>query len=461
VTTRQAVPAGSTPEGATPEAAVPCAVLLSEPRLQAKRIAASDTRGIILISLDTLRADHLSCYGYARKTSPNLDAFAEKHLRFLQPIAQSNWTLPSHISMFSSLYVSTHGLENKWSSVRRLRTVATALREHGFRTQAMVDGGFLGPHFGFSHGFEGYEDFEKQGFAAILPAAEEWLRAEAEGPFFLFLHTYDTHGPYAPPAPFFGYFPLPERGVSEEIRSGVSGDFLSARDRPERVAQNPLSANDLTHIVNLYDASIVYMDHLLGPFLRFLEESGFWDNLLVVITSDHGEAMMEHGTLCHGFTFHEELLRVPLLVRLPGAEEAREFEPVVELVDLAPMILDWAGAEIPEEMQGRSLLGLIEGREAAERPAYAEGKGLIAYRDAQYKFIGGKGVLPELYDLRLDPWEKVNLAARMGELSEGLAAELQAFQEENRKLLGRKVGTEVKPSEDLAERLRDIGYVGR
>jgi arylsulfatase A-like enzyme len=454
VTARMRASAGTPP---APDSQ--CLALLSEPTLQMKQVVDEAAAGIILISLDTLRADRLSCYGYARKTSPHLDSFAQKYIQFLHPIAQSNWTLPSHISMLSSLYVSTHGVESKWYSVRRLHTLAESLRDHGFRTKAVVDGGFLSAEYGLCHGFESYESCDKGGFVEVLPAAEQWLGKYGRGPFFLFLHTYDTHGPYAPPAPFFDYFPLPAEGVAEEIRDGVPDEYLALRASPGKIADHPVSATDLVQISNLYDSGIVYMDHLIGPFLEFLEAQPFWENLAVIITSDHGEAMMEHGSLCHGATFYEELVRVPLLVRLPGMDQPRRIEQLVELVDLPATILDWAGAEIPQDMQGRSLMPLLEGHEVPRKPAHAEGRGVMGYRDEQYKFIWGQNRPPELYDLERDPWEQVNLAARRPKRVDELTNEVRTFREGNQGLFGRNVAEQIEPSDTLVEKLKALGYV--
>ena len=223
---------------------------------------AKNPHGIILISLDTLRADHLGCYGYQRNTSPSIDAFARESIVFENAVVQSPWTLPSHMSIMTSLYPSFHGVTNKSSRLAdEHTTLAELLQESGYQTAAFTDGGLVSGEFGFNQGFDVYED-EWIGIANILPKAEKWLDNNASKPFFLFIHCYDIHEPYNPPPPYNSIF----HDFTYSGHLVPSSTILTAA----RKGQVTVTNEDLRHFIALYDGGIRYTDEKIGEFLSYL-----------------------------------------------------------------------------------------------------------------------------------------------------------------------------------------------
>jgi arylsulfatase A-like enzyme len=251
---------------------------------------------VLLISLDTLRPDHLGCYGYGKGTSPNLDRFAKQALVFTNCRSQAPWTLPSHISLFTSMLPSTNGVDNLNKVLPpEIPTLAQLLREEGYRTAALVNNGQMRKHWGFARGFDTWHEFEVDtpagSCANITRAALTWLGVrEAAAPFFLFLHYYDTHDPYDAPEPY--------RKQMGTTLTGAQARKLCFR---HRTPQRPITDKALlADLMAAYDAEIAWLDHELGKLLDAVPP-----NTLVVIFSDHGEAFEEHGWLLHGATLYK------------------------------------------------------------------------------------------------------------------------------------------------------------
>jgi arylsulfatase A-like enzyme len=273
---------------------------------------------VVLISLDTLRADHLGAYGYSRNTSPSIDAFARESFVFDRTLAPAPNTPPSQMSMMTSLYPGRHGFTgNNDALAPEIETLAQRLRKAGLQTAGFVDGGFLSAEFGFARGFDVYDD-EGGGLAEILPRAIRWLDTHDEDPFFLFLHTYDIHAPYISPAPFDGMF----------HETPYDGDVIPTSQRLAKLFMDPsaLTPEILRHFVDSYDEGIRYADSKMGDLIRYLDQRGRLEDTLVIITSDHGEEFGEHGSVIHWQLYYQPNLRVPLIVRPPGG--ARTFSSV-------------------------------------------------------------------------------------------------------------------------------------
>lgn len=332
-------------------------------------------RAVILISIDTLRRDHLGCYGYGRDTSPVIDRFARKEaVLFEQAYAQAPYTLPSHMSMLTGLYPDTHGVllpfrgDGSMRSVRLaegVETLAEVLKGRGFATSAFTDGVLVDGKFGFGQGFDAYRDerdpdYEKNGFRRYGIALHQWIRDHANDDFFLFVHTYDTHSPYAPPEPFRSRFAGAPSGGDLPQGSTVLLAFLGVH----RI-QMGLRFRTLPELVDVYDGCIAFVDHELGKLFQVLRETGRWEEALVIVTSDHGQSFMENGCMVgHGvFAGNEEIL-VPLIVKFPGsAFGGRRVEHVVESVDLVPTVCSVLGIPAPAACQGQDLLcGVRDGR---------------------------------------------------------------------------------------------------
>ncbi|MEE2678687.1 MAG: sulfatase [Myxococcota bacterium] len=404
-------------------------------------------RGVVLLCLDTLRADHLGAYGYPRETSPAIDALAAESVVFERAIAQAASTLPSHRALFQSRHVSQETGEAP--------VLAEVLREHGFRTAAFTGGGYVAATFGFDRGFERYEE-DEQGLGAALPRLEAWLEEIGDAPFFIFLHTYEVHLPYDPPAPFDSMFGSEYSGRVEgsETRSllrrhkGLDG---AAEDPPE-----PLAPADVERIVALYDGGIRYVDGWVGELMERLGRLGLSDETLVVLFSDHGEEFGDHGSWLHSTTVYEEVVRVPLIWHEPGATPGR-VETQVRLADVSPTLLDVFGIPIPESFRGRSLLPLIAGAEEPHRPAMSHARRAKSFTQWPWKLIVD-GSRIRLFDLGSDPGERLDLSAREPGRTDEMAASMVGFAES-----GEGTGTSATGGEaidpELSERLRSLGYL--
>ncbi len=434
---------------------------------------------IILIVVDSLRADRLGSYGNRHNTSPNIDAVARDGVLFSNAIAESPWTLPSHASIFTSLYVSAHGVYRDTDRLHtKAVTLAETLHEAGYVTGAFVCAPFLNKKYGFDQGFETYD----QSLSAhshvgshraitsepLTRMAKEWLSARGPEPFFLFLHYWDVHYDYIPPAPFDTIFDPAYRGT------------LDGRDISERTDLTAdLPREDLEHLFAIYDGEIAYTDHHLGDLFSFMKRTGLWDETVLVITSDHGDELLDHGQTGHWHTVYQELIKVPLIIRDPRLRRRGiEAGELVELVDLYPTFLEMAGAEPPpHEIEGVSLVPLLAGKDVPwEDVGYAEtfrgnldriGRptDLAVHRSIQ---AGGLKLIqrlrePEqllLFDLDADPGELRDIAAGRPEDVEALKGGLEAWAEEQaQKGWELRLSGEHTLDEETLEQLRSLGYV--
>lgn len=316
-------------------------------------IPAKNLPNIILISLDTLRADHLGIYGYPRNTSPHIDAFSKESVVFEKAVVQSPWTLPSHMSIMTSLYPSFHGVTNKSSRLAdEHTTIAEVLKKIGYQTAAFTDGGLVSGEFGFNQGFDVYED-EWIGIANILPKVEKWLDSNGSKPFFLFIHCYDIHEPYNPPPPYNSIF----HDFAYSGNLVPSTTILTAA----RKGQVTVTSEDLRHFIALYDGGIRYTDEKVGEFLSYLQDAELYDQSLIIITSDHGEEFNEHGSFLHWQLYYNPNLHVPLIMHIPGYPKREiRINELVQSIDLLPTIIDLAGQPPHHKAQGRSLLPSIK-----------------------------------------------------------------------------------------------------
>jgi arylsulfatase A-like enzyme len=439
---------------------------------------------VLLVSLDTLRADHLVPYGYARPTSPALSRFAAQAIRFDQAHAHSTATLPSHLSLFTSLLPPQIGItreggpDTSQASTRlrlsdRVATLAERLRDAGYRTAAFTDGGFVIPYYGFDRGFDHFavttaaEGAYRNGFRKGIARLVDWLEAQPDDgrPFFVFLHTYDVHEPYSPPPPF-------ERSFSDLSYR----EFTEARGFPARPAElskrrGELGEADVRRARGFYDNGVLATDRALGRLFAILRKRGIYDQSLVVVLSDHGEEFLDHGDFGHGPRVYQELARVPLLLRLPGgAHGGTVVRQPVGLVDVAPTLLDLVGLEPPEGLAGRSLRGLIEGTDDGgwllERPIYVDvpdvTKGVAGLRRGRWKLVRHPAG-DELYDLEEDPGETTDLAGSFPDRVRELGTQLDAWVARMRETAAAE-GTLAVPADapypgDRERALRALGYL--
>ncbi len=295
---------------------------------------------VMLIVLDTLRADHLGSYGYPRATSPILDGFASENVKFNYAVTAAPWTPPSLATMFSGVYPSRHGMMPpdgrdlaRQSATRlddKVLTLAEIFRQHGYVTAGITPNPWMQAEFGFDQGFDRYhyrdrgraEEINQTAFAVIAEMSK------IPKPFFLFLHYLDPHDPYDPPAPYRAMF------------SGTP--------------PGPAYSAEIEDLINRYDGEIRYLDDQLAELFAFLKDRGLYDDLRVAVVGDHGEQFMEHGHLTHGFEVHNEELHVPLFLKTGQPHRAPDF--TVSTVDVFPSLLEMAAIEVPTHAQGLSLL---------------------------------------------------------------------------------------------------------
>jgi len=398
-------------------------------------------RNLLLVSIDTLRADHLGAYGYRGAHTPRLDALARSGLRFERATTVVPLTLPAHSSLLTGTFPAWHGVRDNGGFYlgNEQVTLAEVLRDRGFRTGGFVAAFVLDRRWGISQGFDRYfDDFDLERFkdnpsldaiqrpgSEVVDQALDWLRADREQPFFAWVHLYDPHTPYEAPEPFRSRFPRSLHGA--------------------------------------YDAEIAYADSQVGRLLDELEEEGRLGDTLVVVVGDHGEMLGEHGEQTHGFFVYEAATHVPLVVAGPGVPP-RVVPDQVRLVDVMPTALDLMRVSVPSLVQGTSLMPIVRGQSLSLvahseswYPRYHYGwSELRAVQDGRFKYI--LAPRPELYDLERDPREQRDLSPDDPDRLSSLQRELEELESRTRSADApagpRPVDAETE------ERLAALGYVG-
>lgn len=368
---------------------------------------------IILICVDTLRADHLGCYGYFRDTSPNIDNFAKGGILFEQAISQATDSLASHASIFTSQYAAVHGVcfFNKPTDIGI--TLPEILKMRGYETAAFTGRGNVRAAFGLSEGFDIFNDLSLENkwsrpFKEVLPLAIQWLKDKKNKNFFLFLHTYDVHEPYHSICE--NIFDPNYTGIVDSINLiGLwykiqQGLCLTDDGRMEK-----LTLEDVNHIIAHYDGGIRCLDEKIGEFMKEIRKLGILDSTVIILLSDHGEELGEHGAISrHVRSYYDEIIRVPFIIKHPKIKSPMRIRTQVQLIDLMPTLLDFLGIPINTEAQGNSLVPLIEGRASNSFNEYVYSEtGVI--RSLGWKLIMEKR---ELYNLKEDPGELNNLAEK-------------------------------------------------
>ncbi len=446
----------------------------------AQEIAAGPPN-VALISVDTMRADHLGAYGYHRDTSPNLDRLAARGVRFSEAYAASWWTLPSHASMLTGLGPLAHGVRKPGQRLsEQIATVAERLRDQGYDTAALVGMGrysFVGSETGLAQGFARYQHppypvvpgsllrelvqlygYWIRGFVGVLEgqvdAALRWITSRRR-PWFLFLHTYEVHSrphglPYAAPAPYDGQYCDTPR-LRDAIRGGPTGsDLLLAWNR------TPPSAEALAEAVCLYDGAIAYVDAQIARLVAAIESHA--PNTLIIVTSDHGEEFGEHGKFLHR-DFFEEVWRVPLIVRGPGISGGLVVDGPVQNWDLAALMLEAAGLPTPRNAL-RSAIEQPKTRSEDERRALAVSYDTRALAVGRHRYFERYG-RSEMYDVAEDPFQRDELLRnhpkRRGPFRRRLR-DMERLQQVELDRHGASPEALELPLEEV-RRLRSLGYV--
>jgi arylsulfatase A-like enzyme len=443
---------------------------------------------VLLISIDMLRPDHLRAYGYGQDTSPNIDAMAREGVLFANHFASSSWTLPSHAALFTSLPDSLHGCTD---TDKVLDDSAVTLAERflaaGYATAGFFSGPYLHPAFGLGQGFEHYEDCAS--YAAkidgrppsewamdkgvmleshqdvtnerVYGAVKKWLDARPSRPFFLFAHFFDVHFDFTPPPPY-------DKKFDPDYQGWVDGKNFMFSDDYEK----NMPPRDFQHLLALYDGEIAWTDSFIGRLRADLEKAGILDDTVIVITSDHGTEFFEHGDKGHRKTLHDEVIRIPLVVRYPKKlPRGMKIEDLSRGIDVGPTVLELAGFPPPADVLGTSLVPEIQnpgtrvvGRVVSELNSV--GRNLRSVRTLKWKLVDKIGASEHWYfDLQRDPAERIPMSdfdSELGKKAEnGYQAEvdaLNAFAEHHPvpAAKGAPKGDPLPPEVDA--KLRVLGY---
>lgn len=404
-----------------------------------------DEMNIVLFTIDTLRADHLECYGYNNVKTPQINRLAEEGILFEHNIVQAPLTLPSHSSILTGTYPLYHGIrDNGGFYLDECHiTLAEELKSRGYATGAFVAAFVLDSRWGLDQGFDFYYDnfdltkYKKVSLDAVqrrgdevLAEAYKWFETNNQGKFFAWIHLYDPHTPYDPPEPY-------------------KTDYSGRRFRP-------------------YDGEIAYVDQLMGEFRSFMEEKDLLEKTLIVFTSDHGESLGEHKENAHGFFIYDSAVRVPLIIRLPEKKlGGKRIASQVRSIDIMPTILNCLDNNPSASVQGQSLLPYILDLDGdQDLPAYSETywpnyhygwSELKSLRKGQYKFIDAPK--PELYDVFADPGERENLINRMASLGHEMQRNLNTLMENYSAADIDKVQPQ-RVDNDTLTKLQALGYLG-
>lgn len=395
---------------------------------------------VVLITIDTLRADHVGCYGYQQIKTPNIDSLAADGARFAHAFTPVPVTLPSHSAMLTGTYPMLSGMHDFSGNKLSLQqvTLAAVLKQAGYATGAVMGAAVLDSRFGLNQGFDFYYDhfdfsrleeanldeMERPG-NVVADQALDWLGKNSQKKFFLWMHLYDPHYPYHPPEPY-------------------SREYAT---RP-------------------YDGEIAFADEQVGRLLHFLKEKGLYQNTVIVLAGDHGEGLGEHGEKTHGFFIYNATMHVPLIIHLPGKSAALAVGDPVSLVDLMPTVLAAVGVDSPPQVQGRNLLPVLRGDKAdRDRTLYGETflprihfnwSELRGAENVKYHFIDAPR--PELYDLAKDPGELRNLFPDKKAVGEEMRAKLSGLIREYS--AGKEMAEKTGLDPALMERLKSLGYAG-
>jgi arylsulfatase A-like enzyme len=438
---------------------------------------------LLFVSLDTLRADHLGCYGYERDTSPGLDALAADAVRFERCVSVGPYTLPTHATLFTGLFPRAHGAvgTNDRLDSSRLAYLPRVLADAGYVSAAFTGGGFLSPDFGLAAGFDRFgvvdpllkvkiDEAANPRAAAdrrrnSLGAAAEWVAEHREQPWFLFVHSYVAHE-YEPELEDFQLF-------DTEPRDRAWTGPLRPHLKPGSWIDDPPRQGDLRHIINLYDATVHFADRQLGVFLDGLRDQGLLEDTLIVVTSDHGEEFFEHGGLRHSVSVYDEMLHVPLIVAAPGLPAGRVVSEPVSQVDIFPTLLELLGLPVPEDLDGHSRVPLMTGTAAEARdqprtPVYAHvdtrfslreslvvGRTKIIHNPPSEDVVFAATDEWELYDVVDDPGEQRNLVTHRPAEFERMREHLEAV-----RLLQQARAVDGATAEIDAEVMRQLEALG-
>lgn len=391
---------------------------------------------VIFITIDTCRADYLSCYGYEYQTTPNIDAVAEEGILFENVITPVPLTLPAHCSIFTGTTPLYHGVHDNinYKMDTSSITLAEVLQQDSFTTAAIVSASILDSKFGLDQGFQTYDDkfdeefilsgtTERKG-GEVTRHANSWLEKNKNERFFLFLHYYDPHYPWEPPEPFISAYP-----------------------------SSP------------YAGEVAYVDHCIGQVIDKLKKLGLYDSTLIIITSDHGESLEEHGEGTHGFFIYQSTLEIPLILKIPGLTKSLKIPERAGIIDIFPTVCSLLGIRIPPQIQGKDLSGYFFKKDLTRQdrtfyceslvPTHYDCNPLLGIVSGDFKYI--QTTRPELYDLKADPKELKDLADTLPQKAAIMQKRLK--QSLNNLYNSQDVDSRITPDTKTMAQLKSLGYV--
>ena len=421
------------------------AVVISTPRI-APRDAKASGMNVIMIGVDTLRADRMSAFGYERDTSPNLARLADRGVRFSETRCQAPWTLPSFSTIMTSLYPSAHGAgrggHDEWTPIDPTTTsLAEILSRYGYVTQGITANHLISPSYGLDQGFEAYRlprGWQMESVQTDVDHVVQFLADNAKAPFFLFWHIMDPHLPYSTGDAFREQFTDASYDGKFVGRRGHSVPFGAMDPRPGRrwyTHEGPppppkLADTDRKFVHDYYDAEIAEVDAAIGRVLDTLEQLGLADNTIVSLVADHGEGLGDHNHYHHGYTLFDDQVHIPMIMAIPGKHEGKVIERPVGAIDLAPTILGALGLAIPEFFQGVDRLAEDAPANDAvilEYPTY-DSSAKKGYVVGPLKYLHDPVFhTEELYDTRQDPGELNNIVTQHPDFVSKAKAALDQF----------------------------------
>lgn len=403
---------------------------------------------VVFVSFDTLRADHVSSYGYGKKTTPTIDEFAQKGFVFTDAISASSWTLPSSMSWFTGVYPSKHKILNKYTLLSPgkqeisnlnilspdMETLAEVLAKNGYRTGGFTGGAGVHSMFGYDKGFDVYiDDRDFAGFEYTYPKAIEWIKANKDQKLFIFLHGYNIHGEYTPPGGYdFRFLDFKYTGKL----TGSKEEEIELREQGMAQGKLFLSKDDVRFLTAIYDEKIQRADTEFAKFIEEYKKLGLFDKTVFLLTSDHGEELYDHGRIDHGQTLYEEVIHVPLIISIPGVE-GEKIPNQVRSIDLMPTILNMLGIKIDDkvknQLQGIDLVSIIKGQKQ-ELLAFSETDYRYAVFKRSLRTVDGWKLITDLetkinefYNLKEDKTEKNNLIDQQSKISAEIKNKLQVI----------------------------------
>lgn len=421
---------------------------------------------VILITIETLRADHLSIYGYDKETSPNIDDFAKEGIIFANAVSAAPSTCPSIASIMTSKYPSFHGmLLNPYYFPQENITLAEILKKNGYQTAAFVGNFTLRKAKRLNKGFDIYDDtYPEEEKVRHLPeriasslneAAMDWLSQNYKKEFFLWLHYQDPHGPYTPPSLYDKKFDRSLYRVNKKVNLLAEDDNSGFGGIPWYQQLDGDGKKDARYYISQYDGEIAYLDYYLGQFFDFIKKLEIEEKTLIILTADHGEAMdNDHGYyFSHENGLTEDQIRVPLIIKFPGCEKSKIIKYQVSTINIMPTVLDLTGISISHKIQGKNLF------KKRKKYAFSEnhlGKKEVSVRTNKYKLIA-KESGKFFYNLSNDQKELKNLYSEKTKIVKVLEKKLNRHIHQSKKY-GHKSITLV-PTEEEKRRLKSLGYI--